>query len=54
MFVKIKNFFVEDKKYPCIVYNGKSMSYPHLTIKEIENIKTLPQYKGWSITIKED
>lgn len=46
----IKNIFVKEKKYHCIVFNGKTMSYPYLNINQIKEYEK----KGFLVTIKED
>jgi len=53
MLEKIKKLFNKEEKFPCIVWDGKTMSYPHLTQKQIDEIKTLPKYKNWHVTLKE-
>lgn len=54
MFEKIKNIFRKEKTFECIVWDGKTMSYPHLTQKQIDEINTLPKYKDWIVRLKED
>ena len=54
MFEKIKKLFVKEETFPCIVWDGKKMSYPHLTQKQIDEINTSPKYKGWHVTLKRE
>ncbi len=54
MFDKIKNFFKEEERFPCIIWDGKTMKYLDLTQKEIDKMQTSPQNEGWIITKKED
>lgn len=54
MFKILKKLFRKEKTYPCIVWDGKTMSYPHLTQKHIDNINTNPEYKDWIVTLKKE
>ena len=54
MFEKIKSIFKKEKTFACIVWNGKTMSYPHLTQKQIDEINNDPKYKNWSVTLKRE
>ena len=53
MFEKIKSIFKKEETIPCIVWDGKTMSYPHLTQKQIDDINTTPKYEGWIVTLKQ-
>ena len=48
--------FEKEKTFPCIVWNGKTMSYPHLTQKQIDEINNNsdPKYENWSVTLKRE
>jgi hypothetical protein len=50
----IKSFFIKEKTFPCIVWDGKKMSYPSLTKSQIEEIENSQKYVGWSVTIDEE
>ena len=52
MFESIKKLFKKKEIFPCIVWDGKTMSYPHLTQKQIDDINTSPKFKDWIITLK--
>lgn len=54
MFEKIKNLLKKEKSFPCIVWDGKKMSYPELTQKQIDEINTNLKYKGWIVTLKKE
>lgn len=54
MFEKIKNFFKEEEKFECIVWDGKEMKYLDLTQKQIDEINNDPKYEGWSATKKDE
>lgn len=54
MLDKIKKLFIKEKTYPCIVFDGKKMSYPHLTQKQIDEINNDPKYKDWIVRLKEE
>ena len=54
MFEKIKEFFKEEEKFPCIVWDGKMMKYLDLTQKEIDKINNDPKYEGWTATKKDE
>ncbi|WP_174247206.1 hypothetical protein [Arcobacter sp. LA11] len=54
MFENIKKLFRKEETFPCIVWDGKTMSYPHLTQKQIDDINTKPEYKGWIVTLKKE
>lgn len=48
----LKKNFIKEKQIPCIVWDGKTMSYPHLTQKQINTIHTDTKYKDWIVTLK--
>ena len=52
MFENIKKLLKKDETFPCIVWDGKTMSYPSLTQKQIDDINTKPEYKDWIVTLK--
>ncbi len=52
MFEKLKTIFKKEKTFECIVFDGKKISYPSLTQKQIDEINTLPKYKDWKVTLK--
>lgn len=54
MFEKIKKLFKKEETIPCIVWDGKTMSYPHLTQKQIDEINTDPNKKDWIVTLKKE
>ncbi len=54
MFETIKKLLGTEKTYPCIVWDGKTMSYPHLTQKQIDEINTKSEYKDWIVTLKKE
>lgn len=54
MLEKIKNFLKKEEKFPCIVWDGKKMSYPSLTQKEMDEINNNPKYEGWFAKLKEE
>ncbi len=54
MFEKIKAIFKKEKTFPCIVWDGKTMSYPHLTQKRIDEINNDPKYENWSVILKRE
>lgn len=54
MFDKIKAIFKKEQTFACIVWNGKTMSYPTLTQKEIDEINNNPKYEGWSVTLQKE
>ena len=49
----IKSLFVKEETFSCIVFDGKTMSYPHLTQKQIDNINSSADHKDWIVTINE-
>ncbi|WP_165375154.1 hypothetical protein [Malaciobacter marinus] len=53
MLEKIKSIF-KKKTYPCIIWDGKAMKYLDLNQKEIDDIRTNPKYKNWSVTINQE
>ncbi|AXH15229.1 hypothetical protein [Malaciobacter mytili] len=53
MLKKLLSIF-KKKTYPCIVWDGKCMKYLDLTKKQIEEFRTLPKYKNYSVTINEN
>lgn len=54
MFEKIKSIFKKEKTFACIVWNGKTMSYPNLTQKQIDEINNEVKYKDWIVTLKKE
>lgn len=54
MFEKLKKIFKKEPKIPCIVWDGKKMSYLSLSKKEMDNINNNPKYEGWFAKEKED
>ena len=54
MFKIIKSIFKKEKRFACIVWNGKTMSYPHLTQEQIDEINNDPKYENWSVTLKRE
>lgn len=50
----IKNIFIKEKKFECIIWDGKTMKYQNLSQKEIDEINNNPEYKGWSVTLKDE
>ena len=50
----IKSIFIKEKTFPCIVWDGKKMSYPNLTNTQIKEIEELPKYEGWKVMINEN
>ena len=50
----IKSLFIKEKTFPCIVWDGKKMSYPSLTIKQIKEIEESPKFESWSVMIDEN
>lgn len=54
MFEKIKSIFKKEDTFACIVFDGKKMSYPHLTKKQIEEIQNDPNKKNWNVTLKRE
>ena len=54
MFTKIKSIFKKEETFPCIVFDGKKMSYPHLTKKRIDQISKDPKYKDWKVFLKDE
>ncbi len=50
----IKSIFIKEKTFPCIVWDGKKMSYPNLTNTQIKEIEELPKYEGWRVMINEN
>ena len=55
MFLKtIKELFKKQKTFECIIWDGKTMQYQSLTQKQIENLNNNPEYKDWTITIKDE
>ncbi|RXJ81983.1 hypothetical protein [Arcobacter sp. F2176] len=50
----IKSIFIKEKTFPCIVWDGKKMSYPNLTNTQIKEIEKLPKYEGWRVMINEN
>lgn len=54
MFSKIKELFVKEETFECIVWDGKMMRYVDLTQKQIDEINESEKYKDWTVTKKED
>lgn len=54
MFDKIKSIFKKEEKFACIVWDGKKMSYPFLTQKQIDEINKDPENKGSFAKLKEE
>lgn len=54
MLEKIKNIFKKEENFPCIIFDGKMMKYLDLTQKQIDEIKTNPKYKDWTIQKKDE
>lgn len=52
MFNKLKKLFKKEKYFECIVWDGKKMSYPTLSQKQIDEINNSPKYKNWKLTLK--
>jgi hypothetical protein len=52
MIKKLKKLFKKEEQIPCIIWDGKTMSYPHLTQKQIDEISTNEKYKDWIVTLK--
>ena len=53
MLKKILSIFKKEERIACIVWDTKTMSYPHLTQKQIDEINNDPKYKGWIVTLKD-
>ena len=53
MFDKLKSFF-SPKTIEVIIFDGKKMSYQHLTQKQLDALKKKPECKDWVITIKDE
>lgn len=54
MFEKIKNLFKKEELFTCIVFDGKIIRYLDLSQKQIDEMKTKPQYEGWTVTKKDE
>jgi hypothetical protein len=54
MFDSIKNIFKKEETFSCIIFDGKTMKYQDLTQKQIDEIKTKPEYKEWTVTKKDE
>lgn len=54
MFNKIKSFLKKEETFSCIVWDGKTMSYPSLTKKQIEEIENNPNKKEWKVMLKRE
>ncbi len=54
MFDKIINIFKKEETFSCIVWDGKTMKYLDLSQKQIDDINTLPEHEGWSVTKKDE
>jgi hypothetical protein len=50
----IKNIFVKEKTFECIIWDGKMMKYQDLNQKQIDEIRNDSKYKDWSVTLKEE
>jgi len=54
IFKIIKSIFIKEKTFPCIIWDGKKMSYLNLTKTQIKEIEEDPNRGDWSVTIDED
>ncbi|XOB60836.1 hypothetical protein ACMC56_09470 [Campylobacterota bacterium DY0563] len=54
MIDKIKAIFKKEKTFPCIVFDGKKMSYPHLSQRQIDEINNDPKYKEWKVMLEKE
>jgi hypothetical protein len=54
MFKKIKDLFKKEERFSCIVFDGKIIKYLSLTQKQIDEMNTLPEYEGWTVTKKDE
>lgn len=54
MFESIKKIFKKEPKIPCIVWDGKKISYLSLTKKRMDEINNSKEYEGWFAKEKED
>ncbi len=54
MFNKIKELFKKEERFSCIIFDGKEMKYMDLTQKEIDEMKSNPKYKDWTINKKDE
>ncbi len=54
IFKIIKNIFIKEETFPCIIWDGKKMSYLNLTNSKIKEIEESPEYEGWSVMIDEE
>jgi len=50
----IKKIFKKEKQFECIIWDGKTMKYQNLTLKQINEMKSNPEYKKWTITLKDE
>ncbi len=53
MFEKIKQL-LRKETFSCVIWDGKKMRYQDLTQKEIDEIKSNPKYKNWTIQKEEE
>mgnify|MGYP001339482752 CR=1 FL=1 len=53
MLKKLISIFKKEERFDCIVWDGKTMSYPSLTQKQIDEINKDPKRKNWIVTLKE-
>lgn len=53
MLKRFKRFFTQ-QTFEVIIFDGKKMSYQHLTQKKIDALKKDPKCKEWIITIKDE
>lgn len=54
MFNKIKTILKKEETFACILWDGKMMSYPYLTKKQILEYETNPKYKDWKVMLKRE
>lgn len=55
MFIEnLKNIFKKEKTFECIIWDGKTMKYQDLTQKQIDAISNNPEYKDWTVTLKDE
>ena len=50
----LKNLFVKEQLFECIIWDGKIMRYQDLSQKQIDDINNKPEYKGWTVTLKKE
>jgi hypothetical protein len=54
IYQKIKSIFVKKETFPCIIWDGKKMSYLNLSKEQIENIEKDPKCSDWIVTIDKE